>query len=245
MPARTDHPATMDTPITAEPTAAAAASVSVEPTPPEEWYDRSSLTGDYMVMIADQTPEDFERYAPESRFCDYIDGIVYMPSPATVEHQDGVGFLFHLLDGFRCERGTGVVRLGPAVLRLSAMRQLEPDVFVLPAPGEHAAETAQPQPLAVLVIEILSKSTRNHDLQTNSAVYREAGIPEIWFVDDRNRVIHAERKVGAEYVRESYSQGPLVSSAVPGFWLDVSWLWAHPLPNPRRCLETILAGPPT
>jgi Uma2 family endonuclease len=244
MAARTDRPTAIDLPMTAGPGADAVVALPVEPAPPEDWYDRSSLTGDYLVMIADQTPEDFERYAPESRFCDYIDGIVYMPSPATDQHQDRVGFLFDLLNGLHCERGTGVVRLGPAVLRLSEMRKLEPDVFVLPAPGEHAAEVGPPQPPAMLVIEVLSKSTRTHDLQTKSAVYREAGIPEIWFVDDRNRVIHAERKVGAEYVQESYSQGPLVCLALPGFWLDVSWLWADPLPNPRQCLETILAGVP-
>lgn len=202
-------------------------------------YDRSSLGGDFMVMIAGQTSEDFERFAPESRSCDYIDGIVYMPSPATDRHQDQVGFLFDLLNGFRCERGGGVVRMGPAVLRLSDQWKPEPDLFV--RPGE---EAGQPRPPCLLVIEILSPSTRDHDMGPKLSVYKASGIPEIWLFDERDRTVIGERRVGDGYRREQRTEGRLDSTALPGFWLDVAWLWADPLPNPRRCLERILAGPP-
>ena len=76
-------------------------------------------------------------------------------------------------------------------------------------------------------------------------IYHEAGIREIWYVDDRDRVVRVDRREerglpnGFKSPRASTS-----STALPGFWIDVSWLWADPLPNPRRCLETILAGPP-
>jgi hypothetical protein len=52
-----------------------------------------------------------------------------------------------------------------------------------------------------------------------------------------------ERWVGDGYRREQRTEGRLDSTALPGYWLDVAWLWADPLPNPRRCLERILAGP--
>ncbi|MGE5756127.1 MAG: Uma2 family endonuclease [Planctomycetaceae bacterium] len=205
---------------------------------PSHVYDRSSLTGDYMVMLSDQAPEDFERYAPESQYCEYINGVVYMPSPATDRHQEHVGFLFHLLDGFRCERGGGVVRMGPSVLRLSEDWKPEPDVFVRPGDGE-----GHPELPALLVIEVLSRSTRGHDLGLKLSIYRGAGIPEIWLLDECDRTVIVERRVGDGYRRERYNEGCLVST-IPGFWIDVAWLWEHPLPNARRCLEAILAGPP-
>jgi hypothetical protein len=34
------------------------------------------------------------------------------------------------------------------------------------------------------------------------------------------------------------------SEALPGFWLDVTWLFAKPLPNDWDCLQQILAGDP-
>jgi Uma2 family endonuclease len=211
------------------------------PRPAGAVYDRSSLTGDFMVMLGGQTPEDFERYAPEMQYCEYFDGIVYMPSPVSDRHQDHVGFLFDLLNGFRCERGGGAVRMGPAVLRLSEDWKPEPDIFVHPPEG-----AGQPQPKALLVIEILSRSTRDHDLGLKLDAYRAAGIPEIWMCDERDRVVLVERRDGPGdgYRSERHTEGRLDSTAIPGFWIDVSWLWADPLPNPRRCLEAILAAPP-
>ena len=38
-------------------------------------YDRSSLVGDFMVMIDDQTEEEYLRRCPEGRFCEFIDGV--------------------------------------------------------------------------------------------------------------------------------------------------------------------------
>ena len=64
----------------------------------EEWYDRSSLVGDFMVMIAGQTEEDYLRRAPENRTCEFIDGIVYMPSPAEAWHQFDIQLLLVLLE---------------------------------------------------------------------------------------------------------------------------------------------------
>jgi hypothetical protein len=35
--------------------------------------------------------------------------------------------------------------------------------------------------------------------------------------------------------------GRLASEALPGFWLDVAWLWQEPLPPTLACLRQILA----
>ncbi|CAN5723509.1 hypothetical protein BH23PLA1_BH23PLA1_04380 [soil metagenome] len=210
--------------------------------PPERWYDRSSIQADAMVTIADQSPEDFERLAPEGRFCEYIDGVIYMPSPATDRHQLIVFFLASLFDFFRWERGGPAfadLLLGPAVLRLSETCKLEPDIFIRPAAGAEGD-----QPPALLVVEVLSRSTKSHDLGRKLQVYRDAGIPEIWLIDDlsEDRAIYVERKVGEGYRRDMVRQGRVESTILPGFWINAEWLWAQSLPNPRECLLQML-GP--
>lgn len=217
---------------------------NVEPTPAECWYDRSSLTVDAVVTIEGQTEEDFFRYAPETRFCEFIDGIVYMPSPVNIWHQEVVIFLVDLLNGFRLARGTGPVMMGPAVLRVAPNRDLEPDLFVVPIGARPLPPSGLAFGQADLVIEVLSPGNRSHDLKRKAAVYREAGIPEIWYVDGRDKVLIAERRDGDSYHVERLADGPRASAALPGFWVDVAGLWADPLPNPRRCLEAVLAGPP-
>jgi Uma2 family endonuclease len=212
-----------------------------DPTP--TIYQRPSDWDDSMFTIAGQTEEDFFLYAPDHGYCEYIDGIVYMPSPVKTRHQEIVLFLAQIFDGLRWESGTGRVLTGPAVLHLAPNRNPEPDIFVQPV-GTPPPEDGMRNQGAVLVVEVLSPSNRGHDLDTKAKIYREAAIPEIWYVDDREGVLRVERREGEDYQTLQLTEGIHLSTALPGFWIDVSWLWADPLPNPRRCLETILAGPP-
>jgi len=209
---------------------------AVEPVP--EFYSRASLRGDFMVMIAGQTVEDWKRLAPPNQICEYIDGIIYMPNTPTDEHQYVAGFLFHLLDGFRCERGTGEVRFAPCALVLRDDRFPQPDVFVRPIEGVEGVP-------ALLTVEILSPSTRAQDLTKKLAIYQENAIPELWSIDMEGHMLRVDRR-GADggYDTHRVEAGVWYLASLPGFWIDVAWLWDRPLPNPRRCLEAILAGPP-
>jgi Uma2 family endonuclease len=89
-----------------------------------------------------------------------------------------------------------------------------------------------------------SPSDRAYDLPHKAAIYRSAGIPEIWYVDGEEPALVVDRRVEAGYRRDSHPEGFVGSASLPGFWIDAAWLWPDPLPNPRECLERILAGPP-
>jgi Uma2 family endonuclease len=212
--------------------------------PTKVWYDRSSLNGDSMVMIRDQTVEDYLRRAPENKICEYIDGIVYMPSPASLWHQFDVFLLAFLLDGFTAERQIGHLQGGPASLRLPQNQLLEPDLFVLPFTPEAEFRGHFIDPPILLVVEVLSKSTRYTDLNRKAELYHQAEASEVWFVDDRDEVLIVHRRTESEYEVEQIESGFYHCRALPGFWIDVSWLWARPRPSPLACLNAILAGPP-
>lgn len=212
--------------------------------PTHVWYDRSSLTGDFMVMIPDQTVEDYLRRAPENKICEYIDGIVYMPSPASLRHQFDVLLLSFLLRGFTAKRPIGHLLSAPACLRVGERRYLEPDLFVVPLNPTNEFQGFFVDPPILLVIEVLSRSTRSHDLSHKVELYRQLKVEEIWFVDDRNEALIVHRRTDQGYVVEQIASGPFPCRALPGFWLDVSWLWARPQPDVLVCLEAILAGPP-
>jgi Uma2 family endonuclease len=197
-----------------------------------------------MVMIPDQTIEDYLRRAPENQICEYIDGIVYMPSPASLWHQFDVFLLSFLLDGFTSEQGVGHLLGGPACLRIAGGQLLEPDLFVIPFEPTAEYQGFFVDPPVLLVVEVLSNSTRSNDLNRKAELYRQAGVIEVWFVDGRDEVMIIHRRTHDGYTVERVASGPYHSQAIPGFWLDVSWLWARPRPNPRRSLDIILAGMP-
>lgn len=209
-----------------------------------DWYDRSSLRGDFMVMIPDQTEEEYFRRCPENTFCEFIDGVVYLPSPVSTRHQFEVQFLALLLQLFVEERHAGIVLTGPAALKLRPDCVVEPDIFILPPGGEAQIHGVYCDLPALVVVEVLSRSNRSYDLKQKAAQYREAKVAEAWFVDDRDRVLIVHRRTNRGYKTMKLQSGTYRSQALPGFWLDVSWLWATPRPNALRCLEAILAGPP-
>jgi Uma2 family endonuclease len=216
----------------------------IDPEPMADWYDRSSLVGDFMVMIADQTYDDYMRRCPENKFCEFIDGIVYMASPATLWHQFEIQFFFTLLNMFTSRRRAGIVLLGPAALKVRPDCMLEPDLFVIPQDGQSQFHHVYCDPPALMVVEILSKSTRSHDLKAKAELYREAGVLEVWFVDERDQVVIIHRLTDGGYEIERLESGPYHSRAVQGFWINISWLWQRPMPDLTECLDAILAGPP-
>lgn len=204
----------------------------------EQPYDRASLAGDFMVMIAGQTVEQWRQLAPGNQICEYVDGLIYIPNAPTDEHQDVAGFLFDLFNGWKYARDTGPVRFARWSLALRSDRNPQPDIAVLPGDGGGAVP-------ALLVVEILSPSTRAHDEGLKLTIYQDAAIPEIAFVDLEERCLTVHRRgPDGGYASERLSGGNWSVAGLPGFWVEVSWLWVRPLPNPRRCLETILAGPP-
>ena len=211
---------------------------------PSDWYDRSSLSGDFLVMIADQTEDEYLRRAPEYPFCECIDGIVYLHAAVSWQHQFDVQLLIALLEVFNSERGVGLTFSGPAMVRLRDGVYLEPDVLVLPPDTNVSEANLNTHPPALLVVEVLLPSTRKHDLEVKAALYREANAAEVWFIDGRDKVVIVDRRTADG--RESFklASGPLQASSLAGFWFDIDWLWADTRPNLLHCLDQILEGPP-
>ena len=94
---------------------------------------------------------------------------------------------------------------------------------------------------ADLVIEIASDSDPRLDVREKLPRYREAGIDEIWLVDPFEQHVLAENRDPGGYASQRLDAGRLTSRVIPGFWIDVSWLWQEPLPSTLACLREIFA----
>ena len=76
-------------------------------------------------------------------------------------------------------------------------------------------------------------------------------MPEIWLIDPEKREFHVdwidqERKPAGgsstptPYRTELLREGRWSSRILPGFWIDVGWLWTDPLPKPLGCFQRII-----
>lgn len=74
------------------------------------------------------------------------------------------------------------VLTAPTDVRFSPKRQLQPDVLVI-VDGPLDVPRIEEPPL--LVVEVLSKTTRSRDLIGKRAAYQDAGVPSYWLVDTK------------------------------------------------------------
>ena len=207
--------------------------------------DGKEVEEPFLLRVSGWTEERYFAEAPETRIWEFIDGELIVHSPANTLHQRLVHFLTFLLSGFVQERELGEVFNGPAVLHLRAGVNTEPDMFFISR--ERLASVSLPfvEGLADLVIEVLSPSTRSYDLVDKARVYLEGGVKEYWVIDPRRRQVYFHTVMPSDSIGwevQVQESGRLFSLAVPGFWIDVDWLWQEPLPRATAMLREVLRG---
>ena len=128
---------------------------------------------------------------PNDRRVELIDGVLYDMGAPSMTHQTIVCEL--LVQFYNClnsHKSNCTVMVSPCDVRLDMDDQtiVQPDLFVFcqDAPKDDRYYPGAPD----LVIEILSPSSRQHDMILKYKKYMEAGVREYWIVDPENlRVI--------------------------------------------------------
>jgi Uma2 family endonuclease len=95
-----------------------------------------------------------------------------------------------------------------------------------------------------LVVEIVSAGSVREDKVRKFDEYEQAGVSEYWIIDPRQRQETAEffqrDESGIYQPIEVDEVGVYQSYTLPGFWLNVDWLWMDPLPNHQLKLAEIV-----
>ncbi len=196
----------------------------------------------YLIVKPGVDEEEFYRLADEDSDWEYLDGRILMHSPASDRHEDLFRFLLTLFSAFLDERKGALVRGSRFPMRLDAKWSPEPDLLVVSDSRRDRMTSQRLEGPADLVVEIVSESDPGLDYREKLPRYREAEISEIWIVDRFRREVLVETKTPDGYIAETLSSGRLESSVIPGFWIEVSWLWEDALPSTVACLRSILGG---
>ena len=107
-----------------------------------------------------------------------IDGQIYLMASPCDEHIDVQGNLNMIFNDYFRKNKKRCISRSEATLYIDENNYFEPDVMVF------CYDTNKNIPL--IVIEVLSKSTRNLDLGKKMKKYAEIGIKEYWIVDWKN-----------------------------------------------------------
>ena len=169
----------------------------------DDWsrFDGVAMAEDEFLRLDDAEETDLE----------YIDGVVYEKGVVDANHRDIVGEF----DGrfwTYCKTAGGA--FGPECrVRLANGRYLKPDCafYVAGTPSGNDA-------LPTLVIEVRSPGETIESQRRKCRLYRAAGVPVVWLVDPRRRVVEVFEEGRDGDVLDPGA--PLATTVLPGFAVD-------------------------
>jgi len=125
-------------------------------------------------------PDDGNKY-------ELLHGELFVTPAPTFDHETVIARLSAVLVPFVMAHGLGYVYSGNSVIAQDES-ELLPDLLVRqPAAPKTVWKSA---PVPILVVEVLSPSTRKRDREFKGPYYvDEAGVPEYWIVDEDRRSI--------------------------------------------------------
>ena len=180
------------------------------------------------------TYPEFLDWLDEDTTAEWVEGHVEMASPASVDHQRLVRFLSGIMWSFAREHHLGEVLMAPFQVKLGTdLPGREPDVlFVRRERLDRLRKTWLEGPPDIAV-EVMSAESAARDRGAKYLEYQAAGVAEYWLVDpEQERAeFHVRGGDGGWHVAVAGRQGYFASGVLPGFWLEVGWLWCNPLPD--------------
>ncbi len=189
----------------------------------------------------DYTFDDFLALVEEDEKADLLNGVIYMASPESTDHNSLEAWLVSLMRGYTDDLDLGEVYVSRVAFRITEKQGPEPDVsFVAKRRRRvvHRGFVGGPPDVAV---EIVSPDSVGRDYVEKRQIYEHAGVREYWIIDPEERRATLLRLVRGKFREVELEGGHIFRSQVlPGFWLDVRWLWAKRRPPALQLLQKML-----
>jgi Uma2 family endonuclease len=129
-------------------------------------------------------PDDGNKY-------ELVRGELFVTPAPTPGHEGIADDLHGVLHPYVTANGLGGTVRPRTALRLEDS-EVEPDLMVRASPRP-VPPTWEEMPTPILVVEVLSDTTRRRDLVQKRALYLDNGIPTVWLFDPAARTVRVAR----------------------------------------------------
>jgi Uma2 family endonuclease len=129
-------------------------------------------------------PDDGNKY-------ELVRGELFVTPPPTLDHETILARLTRVLDPYVVKQRLGLIYHPRAVLRFEGS-EVEPDLMVRQPPLKPKTPWDK-APLPILIVEIVSDSTRRRDRIQKKEFYLDAGVEEYWIADGESATITSVR----------------------------------------------------
>lgn len=142
--------------------------------------------------IARWTLSELHRLPDDGNRYELVHGELFVTPAPSFAHQEIVDALAALLQPYIWKHNLGRLVFPRSVIRVGSHSEVEPDMMVRPV--SHSRPTSwDDAPLPILVVEVVSATTRRRDHVEKRALYLEAEVPDYWIVDREPRTIRVVR----------------------------------------------------
>ena len=187
------------------------------------------------------TVEEFFCLVPDGQKADLIDGVIYMASPDTRRSDRLGGLIKFLLQGYAEAKGLGEVYGSHFAFELTEFRAPAPDVAFVRTERLTLVGDRRMVGGPDIAVEIVSRDSRQRDYGEKKQLYAAADVAEYWIIDPLQQRCEFHRLHEGRYELLPLEHNRIFRSAVlEGFWLDVEWLLAEPLPNAYDLLQELV-----
>jgi Uma2 family endonuclease len=186
------------------------------------------------------TFDDFLAFGDDGTKADLLDGVIYVASPDNTDSSDLNTWLGSIMAAFVDFRVLGKVYFLKVAYRIGPKRGPEPDIGFVPTELEHTRRRGYIDGPPALAVEIVSPDSVERDYIKKYALYEEAGVREYWIIDpDAGKAtflrLHGKRFKEVKPVKHIFK-----SEVLPGFSVDVRWLFAANRPRAYDVLQGLL-----
>jgi Uma2 family endonuclease len=199
------------------------------------------------------TYEEFLDWATEHPHAEWVDGEVIEYMTVSLRHSEIVVFFIRLIGAYLDHRHLGRVFGDPYAMLIRSESDEErpfvhrqPDVAVVLTANVPRATARHLEGPADLAVEVVSDDSATQDRTIKRREYAAAGVPEYLIIEGREGrhgvELLARNETGIYERVPPDARGRLISTVVPGFWLDPAWFAEDPLPDVDDVLDEIVPG---
>ncbi len=207
-------------------------------------HSETNVTPRY-THFADR-PIDFETWVSLSDNLDteLIKGVMVDRMAAHYPHEWIFMWLASILSQYTGKRGLGVVLGSRTAVKIDRYDGRLPDILFVRAENAAIIHKDAIYGAPDVVVEIVSPNDYRSDLISLETDYSAIEVPEIVFIDPQRKSVRLVRRTEiGEYAETVLTTGPLELRGVPGFQLQVEWLFADNPPAAFDVTARLLGEP--
>lgn len=192
--------------------------------------------------VGPYTFDDFNILVSDDQKADLIDGIIYLAPPELLDHNDLLCWLACLVGMFAEQSDLGHLTIGRVAYRLSDRDAPEPDLGFVASHRVSCIKHGYVDGPPDLAVEIVSPESADRDYENKRKRYEKAGVHEYWIIDPLDSTATFLVRQGDVFVERLPTDHVFRSDILPGFELDVRWLWQRPLPPTLPIVRRLLGS---